>query len=195
MMRPLPALLACAAIVLAGAGVARAGEGESALSLGLAYGSYLVPDGEDGSLAPAGGAVLAVEYERAFGEAFSLRGELAGAIYGGGGLAYAGMADVGLVYRLDVLKYVPYLVVAAGVAYGGGGPLGGDLDDDGDAECEPGDADCGGGLVPLVQAGAGLDVLRSRDTSWGVELRFAPPLADTTFMSLGVRYTRRWGYF
>ena len=195
-LHPAPLLTAA---LLAGVAVlpasAHAGEGESAVSVGLGYATYIVPFGPDESVSPTAGGILAVEYEYAFAEAFSVRLEAAGAFYAGGGLAYHALLDAGLVYRFDVLKYVPYGFAGLGASYGSGGPLSGQLDDDGIRDCDPADAGCGGGLEPVLQIGLGLDVLRDRTSSWGVEARVASLLGDTTLFTVGLRGTWRWGFF
>jgi hypothetical protein len=165
-------------LVLAPA-AAHASDGESALSGGLGVGTYLIPDPEDDeeTIAPTAGGVATVTFERGFSEALSYRVEGGGALYGGGGLSWSALVAAGVVYRFDVLKYVPYAVVElAGVAIGGG-PVPETV------------------LEPALQLGGGLDVLKSRDRSWGVEAKIASYLTGTTTMSLSLRITRRWGYF
>ncbi len=195
MLRPrLLAALAALPVVLA-ALPAHAGEDESALSVGAGYASYVIPDGEDGSLASTAGLQLSVQYERGFAEAYSVRvsGALAG--YVGGGTSWTGQLAGGVVYRFDVLKYVPYAFAVIGGMVGGSGRLDGDLDGDGGADCDTGLADCGGGFEPLIGVGGGLDILRSRETSWGFEVQASAFVGDTALLSAGVRYTRRWGFF
>jgi len=162
-------------------------EGERALSAGLSYATFSVPGKAMGNMSPptlspdAGGA-LSASYERAIGSDFSLRGELAGAVfYGGnsktqGAVSYAGLVDAGVTFRFDILKYVPYAFGGVGGVFTGGGPI-----------------DKGADFVLVV--GGGLDWLRSRSESWGIEGRLASFGSDVTVFTLGVRGTVRWGYF
>lgn len=172
------ALAWCALCLLAAPGVAAASDGESALSGSLAGGTFVLPgEEEDESIAPTAGGVGGVSYERGFSEALSWRVELSGGLYGGGGLSWSGQVAGGLVYRFDVLKYVPYALIELGGSIVGGGPV-----------PEP-------VLDPVVLIGGGLDFLLGRSRSWGLEARVASFAGDTTTISLGARYTIRWGYF
>lgn len=168
----------CVLCLVAAPGVAAASDGESALSGSLGVGTFALPgEEEDESIAPTAGGVGLISYERGFSEALSWRLELSGGLYGGGGLSWSGAVAGGLVYRFDVLKYVPYALVELGVAAVGGGPV-----------PEP-------VLDPVVQIGGGLDFLLDRSSSWGLEARVASFAGDATLMSIGARYTIRWGYF
>ncbi|MCE9575238.1 MAG: hypothetical protein K8W52_18960 [Deltaproteobacteria bacterium] len=167
---------ASAAILSAATGAARAGEGESALSGSLGWATYATP-GKDGMTAhPSIGGVAAITYERGISEALSWRVSVAGGGFAGDGGSGAGWLAGGLVYRFDVLKYVPYALVGVGGIGLGGGPL-------------------PGGFDPLLELGGGLDVLSSRDRSWGVEARLGSFAGNTTIFTIGVRRTWRWGYF
>ena len=122
------------------------------------------------------GIAANVEYERAIGEAFSLRAEFGGSLFDNSkGLSYAGEAAGEFVYRFDVLKYVPYIMGGGGAIYSGGGPLPGSFD-------------------AVVVLGGGLDILKSREFSYGFEAKMAAS-ANTTTISAGFRATWRWGYF
>ncbi len=167
---------ASAAILVTSAGSARAGDGESALSASLGWATYASPDKDNMTVHPSVGGVVAVTYERGISEALSWRVSLAGGGFAGGGTTGAGWVAGGLVYRFDVLKYVPYALVGVGGIGLGGGPL-------------------PGGVAPLLELGGGLDVLSSRDRSWGVEARLGSFAGDTTIFTVGVRRTWRWGYF
>lgn len=181
-MRPaLPVVL----IALA-AGPAAA-EGERALSFGLGWATFSVPGEAVDNMAPPQispdiGGAASVTYEHSISSDFSLRVEGAfGAFYGGGTekqskASYAGLADAGAVFRFDVLKYVPYLFGGLGAVATTGGPI-------------------EGGVDFVVAIGGGLDVLMSRDRSYGFEARLASFGGDTTVFTLGARYTWRWGYF
>jgi hypothetical protein len=159
--------------------VAHASDGESALSGGLGVGTYVMPDPQDEeeTIAPTAGGVATLTFERGFSEALSYRVEGSGALYGGGGLSWSAVVAAGVVYRFDVLKYVPYALVELGGVAIGGGPVPETV------------------LDPALQLGGGLDILQSRDRSWGVEAKVASYLTGTTTMSLSLRITRRWGYF
>ncbi len=179
-------LLPAIACALAPA-AARADGGEQALSAGIGWATFSAPGKKVGSMEPPAvtpdvGGALSVIYERAVSTDFSLRGEVAGAMFSGGNtakqtsLSYAGLADVGFVFRFDVLKYVPYAFAGAGAVVSTGGPI-----------------DQGGELVLAI--GGGLDVLASRARSYGVEGRLASFGGNVTIFTLGVRGTIRWGYF
>jgi hypothetical protein len=173
-----------AALVLAALALPRAAaaaEGESALSVSAGAGTFVMPgEEEDETIAPTAGGVLGVAYERGFAEAWSWRLELSGALYGGGGLSYSANVAGGIVYRFDVLKYVPYGLLELGGVIVGGGPV---PEDDSPV------------LAPVLQVGGGLDILKSRDRSWGIEARVATFLDDVTTVAISGRYTWRWGWF
>jgi hypothetical protein len=174
--------LLAAALLVCLPRLAHAGEGEKAVSGGLGIGTWVAPnpdeDAEEETIAASGGLIAQVVYEQAFSEALSWRLEAWGAVYTGtDGRSYGAVAAGGLVYRFDVLKYVPYGIVELGGQYLTGGEL---------AEAA---------LDPVLQVGGGLDVLKSRQSSWGVELRIGGFAGDTVTTSLGFRMTRRWDYF
>lgn len=161
--------------------------GESALSASAGYATFSTPGKpKNGQATPAitpdYGGSLSVIYERAISTDFSLRGELAGALFSGGATAkesstsVAGVADVGAVFRFDVLKYVPYAFAGVGTLVSAGGPI-----------------DQGAELALAI--GGGLDVLESRSWSWGFEGRFASFGGSVSVMTVGARGTFRWGYF
>jgi hypothetical protein len=155
-----------------------AGGGESALSASVGWSTYVAPsEKQEGNLVPQLGGALAVEYERAVGEAFSVRAELVIGGYlddlGNSGMIVGGLAGV---YRFDVLKYVPYAFAGAGGMVSGGGPLDTTLD-------------------PAAYLGAGLDILGSRAISWGLEFRLVTLVSDLTVVTVGLRGTTRWGFF
>jgi hypothetical protein len=133
------------------------------------------------TLSPDVGGTLAVSYERSISSDFSLRGELAGGVFYGGAQAmqsntsFAALGDAGIVYRFDVLKYVPYAFAGLGGVAAGGGPI-----------------DRGANFVLVL--GAGLDWLVSRERSYGIEARVASFGGDITLVTVGVRGTVRWGF-
>lgn len=186
-MRALPCWLATGALLGGAAGAARADD-ERALSVTASYAAFsTVGVNEDPSLpGPAltsdRGAGLTLAYERMLGTDFGLRAELTGGVFHGGAqmdqstTSYAGVADVALVARLDILKYVPYGFAGVGGVATRGGPL-------------PGGAD----LVLVL--GGGVDDLLSRSRSLGLEVRVASFAGDVTVVTAGVRGTLRWGFF
>jgi hypothetical protein len=162
-------------------------EGERALSVGLSWATFSVPGVAEGNMEPPNvtpdvGGALAGIYEHAVGSDFSLRAELAGGLFYGGqdmaqsALSYAGIVDVGATFRFDVLKYVPYAFGGVGAVMTTGGPI-------------------GSHTTFVLAVGGGLDVLASRDKSWGIEARLASFGGDVTVFTLGLRATTRWGYF
>ena len=154
-----------------------AGEGENAVSIGAGYASYATPNpDEDEMLTPTAGATAAVTFERGFGDYASWRLRGAGAIYGGGGVAGTGLVTAGLSYRVDVLKYVPYVAVGAGALVRGGGPF-------------------ETGVEPALELSAGVDWLRGRARSYGLDAAITGFASDTTTLMVSVRSTWRWGYF
>lgn len=169
--------LALVLLALGAPAVAHAGEGESAASAAVGFATYATPD-EDATetLTPTAGATLQVTYERGLGDYASWRAQLAGAIYGGGGVAGTGLATLGLSYRLDVLRYVPYAIVGVGALVRGGGPF-------------------DTGVEPALEIGGGVDVLRGRARSWGLAAAITSFASDTTTVSVTLRSTWRWGYF
>lgn len=189
---PRPALsvalpVAIAWTVLAAAPRGAAAEGERALSVGVGWATFSVPGEATGNMAPptitpdVGGAV-SVMYERMISSDLGLRAELAGGLfYGGAGMdqsatSYAALADAGVVFRFDVLKYVPYAFGGLGAVGTTGGPI-------------------SRGVDLVLAVGGGLDILASRARSYGIEARLASFGGDVTVFTLGIRGTTRWGYF
>ena len=179
-MRLHAAIAAAALILWTAPSPALAEEGETSLSVLLGYGTYVLPEHT-----PHGG-VVGIDYERGFSDALSWRlsGGL-GTYRGGGAFSYSGHMVAGLTYLFDVLKYVPYANVGVGaVAIRGPDP---DLLPDAVAV----ETD----VSALLELGVGLDVLRSRSFSYGVQMRFASFVEQTALFTLGVRASWRWGYF
>lgn len=179
-------LVPLAIVMLLLGGVAHA-ENERALSVGLGWATFSVPGKAVGNMEPPAitpdvGGALAVTYEHAIGTDVALRAEIAGGMFYGGAAkeqsqtAYAGLADAGVVFRFDVLKYVPYAFGGVGVVAAFGGPI-------------------DRGINPVLAIGGGLDVLEGRSRSYGFEARLASFGGDVTVFTLGVRGTVRWGYF
>ena len=171
--------LAVPAAVLAAALPARAAEGEKALSLSASYATFTVEQGPANmreSVSGQGG-ILGLDLQRGLSDTFWLRATVNGGVYDGpDGLTWAGAATAGITYAFDVVRYVPYVEAGAGVL-----------------------VVSGGGAVraarPVMELGAGLDVLESRSWSWGVGLRFDAFASRATYFTVGPRITWRWGYF
>lgn len=176
------ARLACAAFLGALALAPASAGAEEALSLGAGWATFStlgeppMPMKTPPTLSPDAGAHLQLTYERSLSREVSLRGELAGGVFHGEGWAYAAVADLGAVYRFDVVKYVPYGFAGLGAV----ATTGAQLED---------------GLDWAVVIGGGLDVLTSRERSWGLEGRVASFAGDTTVVTFGVRGSLRWGFF
>jgi hypothetical protein len=176
------------AAAAASGGPARA-ESEQALSVGLGWATFstfgeAMDNMEPPAVAPTIGGSLGLSYERLIGTDFALRAELVGGLFYGGAdekkqqsqMSNALLADAGIAFRFDVLKYVPFAFAGLGAVTTGGGPL-----------------DRGTDLVLVV--GGGLDWLQSRQRSYGLEARVASFGGDVTVVTIGVRGTTRWGYF
>ena len=175
-MIPRPPPLGLAAVLVAAglipAAAAEASEGENVLSASLGYAGYSLGDQD----ASASGVRLGVEYERGVTEGLWLRGQLGGGAYPFGDLTFTGDAGVGVTYAIDVLRYVPYVQGGVGaLAVGGEGV---------DAS-----------VYPLVEVGAGLDVLRSRNFSYGIAARVEAFVEGTASVTAGARISYRWGFF
>ena len=175
-------------LLVAASGVPRAhAENERALSIGVGWATFSIAGEPTNGMAPesvspdVGGAV-SISYEHAIGSDVAVRGELAGGVFYGGnaedqaGTSYAAIADAGVTYRFDVLKYVPYAFGGVGAVATTGGPIERDLNF-------------------VLAIGGGLDILLSRERSYGFEARLASFGGDVTVFTLGVRGTARWGYF
>lgn len=167
------------------AGAAHA-DGDRAISVGLGWATFSTPgkpvrNQAPPTLSPDVGGALAVSYERSVSTELSLRAELAGGMFYGGEQAmqgttsYAVLGDAGVVFRFDVLKYVPYGFAGLGGVSAGGGPI-----------------DRGADFVLVV--GGGVDWLRSRERSVGLEGRVASFGGDVTVVTFGLRGTMRWGF-
>lgn len=162
-------------------------ENERAISAGLGYATFstlgeAMNNMEPPALSPDWGGALSLTYERMIGSDFGLRADLAGGLFRGGNTmkqsrgSYAAIADVGVVFRFDILHVVPYAFGGLGAVASAGGPL-----------------DRGANVVLVV--GGGLDWLRSRSRSYGLEVRLASFASDVTVVTVGVRATTRWGFF
>jgi hypothetical protein len=177
--------------VLVGLGLAAAvstarADGDQALSASVGWATFSTTGKAIGrqaapSLSPDVGGTVSGAYEQGFSTDLGVRGELAGGVFYGGQQAgesktsYALLADAGLVFRFDVLKYVPYAFAGVGGVAETGGPL-----------------DRGVDFVLVI--GGGVDWLQSREHSLGLEARLASFGGDVTVLTVGLRGTVRWGF-
>ncbi|MBA3499945.1 MAG: outer membrane beta-barrel protein [Myxococcota bacterium] len=179
-MRPALLLVACWA-------APAAAENEQALSLGVGFASFSAPGEAKMNMAPPSvspdwGTGLFASYERMIGSDFGLRAALGGNVFRGGNsdkqseTSYALMGDAGLVFRFDVLHFVPYAFAGLGAVQSTGGPI-----------------DRGTDYVVVI--GGGVDWLQSRKRSYGLEIRLASFAGDVTVATIGLRGTHRWGFF
>ena len=168
------------------AGSARA-DSEKAASVSLGWATFSATGEAEGDMAPPSvvpdlGGSASVMYEQMIGSDLGLRAEGAfGLFYGGqaedqAATSYAAVGDAGVVFRFDVLKYVPYAFGGLGAVVTWGGPI-------------------GSRVAPVLSIGGGLDILASRQHSYGFEARLASFGGDVTVFTLGIRATTRWGYF
>jgi hypothetical protein len=175
-----------ALLIVAVIGSTAHADGDRALSAGLGWATFSTtgkPVGKQAppALSPDFGGVFAVSYEQSFSTDVGLRTELAGgAFYGGqqamqGKTSYAVLGDAGVVFRFDVLKFVPYAFGGIGGVVAGGGPI-----------------DRGADFVLVI--GGGVDWLQSRERSLGLEARVASFGGDITVVTFGIRGTTRWGF-
>jgi hypothetical protein len=176
--------LALAAVALPALAFA---EGERGASASLGYASFTVPvkrmdNMEPVATSPDWGLSASLAYERMIGTDFGLRAEIAGGMFRGGNTekqspgSFAVLGDAGVLFRFDVVQFVPYVFGGVGGITSWGGPI--DRDEN----------------VVLV-LGGGLDWLRGRKRSYGIELRFASFGGDVSVVTAGFRGTTRWGFF
>jgi hypothetical protein len=116
-------LVATSLVLPVAASRAHAGDGESALSPSLGWATYSTLDKMGQSVSPTIGGAAGATYERGVSEALSWRVSAVGGAFAGGGTTWAAWGAAGLVYRFDVLEYVPYVEVSGGAILLGGGPL------------------------------------------------------------------------
>lgn len=175
-----------AALVLAGGRPARA-DGDRAVSAGLDYATFSAPGIPNSSgqtptaSSPSWGAGVSGVYEQALSTDISLRGELAGDTFSGGltdrkhqtARSYAALGDVGVLFRFDVLRLVPYAFGGVGGIAATGGPL------------------STTGLV--IAIGGGVNFLVDRHRSIGAEVRLASFGTSITVVTVGLRVSTRWG--
>ena len=175
-------LLALAAL----AGVAHA-DGDRAFSVGGNLGTFSVPapsapGSTPSTISPDFGLGLDVAYQHGISSDVSLHAAAAGTYFNGGAQkgqsdnSYAVVGDVGFLFKLDVLKYVPYAFADVGLIGTFGGVLAGDS-------------------TYVLTLGGGLEVMASRERSWGVELRLASFASNVTVATLGYHRSFRWGFF
>ena len=185
----LPVILPAIGALLTAPRAARADGDDRAASVSAGYATFSEPGkttnaGAATTITPSGGGSLSGIYEHGISTDISLRAELGGALFYGGTsenskntshLSFGGLGDVGLTFRFDVLRYVPYAFGGFGATWSTGGPL-------------------NDSWTPVIVVGGGLDVLQSRSWSWGIEGRVTGFMSDTTMFTIGLRGTIRWGY-
>jgi hypothetical protein len=186
-MRVIGRWIVALTVVLGAPGTVGA-ENERALSLGVGYATFsapgipAMPEQAPPAVSPTAGGALVVAYERALSTDLSLRAEGGGGVfYGGdtgdqGAVSYAGLVDVGVTLRFDVLEWVPYGFAGAGAVATGGGPL-------------------DRGLEPVLVVGGGVDKLLGRTRAFGGEVRVASFGGDVTVVTINLRASVRWGFF
>ena len=170
-MRPFIGIAAAALALALTAPPAAASEGVRSFSASLSYGTFRLDD----EVEPQGG-VLGFDFEHGLSDTIALRAAAAGGLYYQDAMAYTGHAVVGLTYVFDVLKWVPYVNLGVGGIVVDGAEL--DLR-----------------IEPLIELGAGVDFLQSREFSWGLQARYETYTTRTHFLSAGLRMTWRWGFF
>ena len=155
-------------------------EGEQGLSVSAGYANLSIPQpGEGGDDVDRGfhGGMAQLAYERGLSDTFWIRGSLSGALYDGPVMfAYSGSLVADLVYRFDYVRYVPYLFGGAGLVTGFGEGV----------ETK---------YLPVVELGIGLDVLESREFSWGLEARWDASVSFARYLTVGMKASWSWGYF
>ena len=173
--------LAAVVLALLAPGLARAAEGDHAFSLAAGYGTYGI-DQENASMneerRTMHGGALVLDYDRGFGDAWGFRITATGGLGDGpgDGLAWSSSAAVGLRYAVDVLRYVPWVHGGVGAMIVGGGGI--------DRE-----------IRPIVELGAGLDIIESTKLSWGFAVRVQTLGTSVVFFTVTPRISFRWGYF
>src|SRR5690349_19814135 len=95
-------------------GVAAGAEGESAISVTPGFAALSVHQGQHDRDGAGGGLVL--DYQRGFSDTWWFRAAAGGALLDVDGTAYEAIGSVGVTYTIDVLRYVPYVGIAAGAA-------------------------------------------------------------------------------
>lgn len=173
-------------IVALTGGIAHA-DGDRAVSASLGWATFSAPgkamaNQAPPTLSPDVGGTVALSYEQSVSTEIGLRAELAGGVFYGGEqvmqshTSHAVLGDAGVVFRFDVLKFVPYAFGGLGGVSTGGGPI-----------------DRGADFVLVV--GGGVDWLQRRERSVGLEARVASFGGDITVVTFGLRGTVRWGFF
>ncbi len=163
-------------------GAARADEGERIISGYGALGSFATGIGEDSTTEV--GAALGVDFEVGLTEALWFRLSGGGGIYTGRPTSASAQASAGITFVFDVLRYVPYAHLGVGgVALYADETPGAD------------DADTAVSLHPLIELGAGVDILSASDYSWGLHIRAESFVDRTALVMIGARLSYRWGFF
>jgi len=164
-------------IVISAAGTAQADSDLRGLSISAGYAGFDFGTGE------AHGGVVGISHERRLSDKvpFAWRIAVTGGVHNADDMFFSGTGTLGLSWLLsDTLKYVPYVLLNAGAVVTGGKDLTTDV-------------------APRVEFGLGLDLLKSREFSYGVQVRaeLASPfsVSQTGMLIVAGRVTWRWGFF
>lgn len=129
------------------------------------------------------GGVVGLSHDRRLSDKIPVawRVSVTGGAHQGDDLFFTGSATLGLSWLLsDTLKYVPYVTLGAGAVV----LAGPDIETD---------------VVPRIELGLGIDLLKSRTFSYGIQIRaeVASPfdISQTGMLIVGGRATWRWGFF
>jgi hypothetical protein len=161
-------------VLLVVSSVARAADGESALSVSAGFSSFTVSQGRDVSGA---GGVVNVDFTYGVAEAFWLRATVGGGLYSAASeLTSGGTATIGVYYAVDVLRYVPYVTAAVGAFVAGGGAV--------DTKARV-----------VLEIGAGVEIGEGKSFSWGIDARLASFGGGATTFTVGPRISFKFGYF
>ncbi len=156
---------------------ARADSDLRAFSVSAGYAGFDVGTGE------AHGGVVGISHDRRFSDKvpFAWRIAASGGVHNADSLFFAGTATLGFSWLLsDTLKYVPYVLLNAGAVVSAGK----DIETD---------------VAPRIEFGLGIDLLKSREFSYGLQVRaeLASPFSieQTGMLVVAGRVTWRWGFF
>ena|GEM_PF-4574524 len=170
-------LAIAAGIVMASLGTAHADSDIRALSVSVGYAGF------DAAGGAAHGGVIGLSHDRRLSDKVPLawRVAITGGVHSADELMFTGTAVVGFSWLLsDTLKYVPYVLLDAGATV----VAGKNIDTD---------------VVPRVEFGLGMDLLKSRTFSYGIQVRaeLESPFAvsQTGMLIFSGRATWRWGFF
>ncbi len=130
------------------------------------------------------GAGLGGDFELGLTQALWLRFSMGAGLYSGRPTSASGQATIGFTYVFDVLRYVPYAHLGIGgvALYADETPL---------ADHSMNTTN----FHPLIEIGAGVDILSASDYSWGLHVRAESFIDRTALFLAGARLSYRWGFF